>query len=85
MQPYTFKDTLVGGHETKTALKLSASTVTDGQEKSLSLAVTVTPVFSGHPAGPVTPGTYQVVAAYAGRKSSDPSSSPAQTLTVQKA
>ena len=54
MGPYTFKDTLIGGHETKTSLKLSASSVTSGHEKSLSLAVTVTPVFSGHPAGTVT-------------------------------
>jgi hypothetical protein len=96
------------------SLKLSASTVTSGHEKSLSLAVTVTPVFSGHPAGTVTisagskkicsvtlvkgqgkcspgsntllaPGTYKVIAAYAGSKTSDPSSSPAQTLTVKKA
>lgn len=114
MQPYTFKDTLIGGRETKTSLKLSASTVTDGQEKSVTLSVTVTPVFSGHPAGTVTisagtkkicgltlvkgqgkcspgsntllaPGTYKIVAAYPGGKGSDPSSSPAQTLTVKKA
>jgi len=114
MQPYTFKDTLIGGHETRTSLKLSASTVTSGKEKSLVLSVAVTPVFSGHPAGTVTisagktkictvtlakgqgkcspgsntllaPGTYKVVAAYAGGKGSDPSSSPAQTLTVKKA
>jgi hypothetical protein len=114
MGPYTFKDTLIGGHETRTSLKLSSSTVTDGQEKSLSFNVTVTPVFSGHPAGTVTisagpkkictvtlakgqgkcspgsntllaPGTYKVVAAYAGGKGSDPSSSTAQTLTVKKA
>ena len=37
MQPYTFKDTLVGGHETKTSLKLSASTVTSGQESRSAL------------------------------------------------
>jgi len=29
-------------------------------------------------------GTYKVVAAYAGGKGSDPSSSPAQNLTVKK-
>ena len=32
----------------------------------------------------LAPGTYKVVAAYAGGKDSDPSSSPAQTLTVKK-
>jgi hypothetical protein len=54
MGPYTFKPTLVGGHETKTSLRLSATTITLGHEKKLKLTATVTPLFSGHPGGTVT-------------------------------
>ncbi len=53
MSPYTFKPSQTGGHETRTSLKLSASTVTVGHEKSLRFSVTVRAVFSGHPTGKV--------------------------------
>jgi Bacterial Ig-like domain (group 3) len=55
MGPYTFTDTLVGGHETRTTLKLSSSSVTSGHEKSLSLSVTVAARFGkAVPGGTVT-------------------------------
>jgi hypothetical protein len=53
MSPYTFKPSQTGGHETRTSLKLSASTVTSGHEKSLKFSVTVHAVFGGRPTGKV--------------------------------
>ncbi len=54
MGPYTFTTALTGGHETRTTLKLSASTISRGHEKKLRLSAEVAAVFSGHPAGRVT-------------------------------
>jgi hypothetical protein len=51
MSPYTFSLNQTGGRETKTSLKLSASTVTVGHEKSLVLSVAVKAVYGGHPTG----------------------------------
>jgi Bacterial Ig-like domain (group 3) len=53
MDPYTFTTRLVGGRETSTSLKLSASVVTYGKEKSLKFSVSVRAVFGGHPTGKV--------------------------------
>ncbi len=53
MSPYTFTLSQTGGRETRTSLKLSASTVTVGHEKSLKLSVTVSGVYGTHPTGKV--------------------------------
>jgi len=53
MSPYTFTPKLTDGHETRTSLKLSATTVIYGHEKSLKFSVAVSALFGGHPTGKV--------------------------------
>jgi Bacterial Ig-like domain (group 3) len=53
MQPYTFTTRLIGGKETQVSLKLSASAVTFGHEKSLKFSATVRALFGGRPTGKV--------------------------------
>jgi Bacterial Ig-like domain (group 3) len=52
--PYTFTPKVVGGRETRTVLRLSATTIRHGSEKKLKLSVQVTNEFTGHPTGKVT-------------------------------
>jgi len=54
MGPYTFTTKQTGGRETRTSLKLSASTVRYGHEKSLKFSVAVSAVYAGHATGKVT-------------------------------
>jgi hypothetical protein len=54
MSPYTFTTTLVGGFESRTSLKLSATTVTYGHEKSVKFSVTVSALFGGTVTGKVS-------------------------------
>jgi Bacterial Ig-like domain (group 3) len=53
MNPYTFASAVVG-QKTSTALKLSASSIADGKEKSLKFSVAVKAQFTGTPTGTVT-------------------------------
>ena len=53
MNPYVFTSKQIGGLESKTSLRLSAGTVTDGHEKSLKFSVTVSAVYGGHATGKV--------------------------------
>jgi len=53
MNPYTFASAVVG-QKTSTTLKLSASSIADGKEKSLKFSVAVKAQFTGTPTGTVT-------------------------------
>ncbi|HEX3489693.1 MAG TPA: Ig-like domain-containing protein [Streptosporangiaceae bacterium] len=53
MNEYTFTPTRIGGHESKTSLRLSAKSVTYGHEKSEKFSVTVTAVYGGSVTGKV--------------------------------
>jgi hypothetical protein len=54
MSPYVFSTNLVGGPESKTSLKLSATKVTYGHEKTLKFSVTVSALFGGTVTGKVS-------------------------------
>lgn len=53
MDPYTFTPTLVGGLETRTSVRLSASSVKYGHEKGFRFTVAVTAIYGGRPGGKV--------------------------------
>jgi Bacterial Ig-like domain (group 3) len=53
MDPYTFTPTLVGGLETRTSVRLSASSVKYGHEKGLRFTVAVAAIYGGRPGGKV--------------------------------
>jgi hypothetical protein len=53
MDPYTFTTKQTGGHETRTSLRLSATSVIYGHEKTLKFSVAVSALYGGRPTGKV--------------------------------